>query len=931
MKEYIKPSVIRVRDESGTFIPVAAIRGEKGESGGPMWIRYADNADGTNFTVDWHKGQNYIGIMLGEDPSEDPSDYNWVELPKGETGPAGLAGSKGDKGDSVRFAYAREPYKRDTINQNGSVETSHNLEYSLTWEEGMTWLGLYKGSTEPSDKKDYTWIQLPKGDSGNDYRIRIQYAKKNVESIVKSTDLMYVARYSPLESYFYETNGFILATNVGEGKRYTPLTPTGRRTLFTNEDVYRTVDTQYANTAMYFIKQGESSILKQVKEYSPHNGYFTETGKTRSSHWSDTVAAPLTVIEGCFVYPDICTTVYCFKHPELKENVYYYVKNVNGEVTYPLLSKTVGLRTYQKTESVYSENELTRASVDGQLHNVPYLYTTDGVSSIYYIDIEDDLDITTRQYFQLSYSTGGTGITMVKWFTLLTGPNHEEEAFYIPTDIRIKTYESSDNERMTQLDVTSTNNQSPIYDYVDYILQESGGVKADSINVLISENMDIYESMEYYDTYNDNVDFMGIYIGTKTNIESYEYTWLRIKGSTGRTGGPVYIRYAKANTSGGSALIDVASVSETWSTGYEYIGIGLGADAGSDDENVYGDGRNSDGSIYNWIPLFKGVKGDKGDTGNPGLNGKDGKPSALLFRFSPFPNGVDYEGKPLMYSNRDAQPCPYVGICKTAYYDPDTNMAVTDNEDPSNFLWLELPDSESIEQYSALLSTVAGRTTVSIPTKSSEPIPVNEIALELYNTIESRIDTTEAVERNLESYRLNSRKNDNANIDKLNVAVGYMRELLKRIRTLEAQHPLLPSSGSVELPYFDYSNVEAENTPTNTSFSAHVKFNSNSRYDIYYMSTMCTNDSTVWVKLKAGYSSILSTDEVYLYRVPLDPTEETVKIQLSDSAYATSDGYYWYLLLKSSIEDQLLAPLNTTVPENLYDYLIIEREKPADA
>ena len=944
MKEYIKPSVIRVRDESGTFIPVAAIRGEKGESGGPMWVRYADNADGINFTVDWHKGQNYIGIMLDEDPSEDPSDYNWVELPKGETGPAGIAGTKGDKGDSIRFAYAHEPYKRDTINQNGSIETVYNNDYSVIWESGMTWIGIYAGIDEPANKKYYTWIQLPKGEPGSS-SVSIVYGKGTVNYTAESHSFREFVKYIPTKNYYYEYGReYTVANYVGTDKRFTNfIALTDTKTILTRKQIYSAYDNVDLKR-VYVALNADRTMLQFAIEWTPDKGWFEDTNST-----VDSLPEGSTIIVGAITISGRDGTIYAhtvgtqtrYYQEDILDNkrVYRVLKNVN-KLVYFTVSNSCWSKS--KADAQYDVEE-QKYIVVKDYESYPVYKLTNSSNTRYALLMKGSQirnGVTDSDGTEVATNSIAKNITyywLVDKIDSNSPTDHNDFAYYIPTDIRLENVDISS--LRVHYDISLTTGDSPVYSYTEF----PEGYKDDQGNWIapspithygaVYSKLTSYDDLEVFDKYSDDADYMGVYFGNKDNPIKSDYQWLKIKGSTGRTGGPVYIRYAKTNTKGGVALVDIDSIAETWlGHDYNWIGIGVGDMVYAND---YGEGNNEDDSIYTWIPILRGIAGEKGDTGPAG---KDGKPSAMLFRYSPFSDGINPDtGEPYMFEYRGPTDI-YIGICKTAYYDPDTNQAVTDADEPDNYLWLELPDTDTIKTYGQRIGEVDGRTWVDterLDLDSGEMVPssepVNQFVKDLSTKVDEFTEDHVAIQRNLESYRLTSRKNDNANIDKLNVAVGYMRELLKRIRTLEAQHPILPSSGSIELPYFDYSNVEAENTPTNTSFSAHVKLNSNSRYDIYYMSTMCTNDSTVWVKLKAGYSSILSTDEVYLYRVPLDPTEETVKVQLSDSAYTTSDGYYWYLLLKSSTEDQLLAPLNTTVPESLYDYLMIEKDKPADA
>lgn len=52
-----------------------------------LFIRYSEYSDGSDMTEDWHDGQKYIGTMVGEVASSDPSDYDWALFvgPSGES------------------------------------------------------------------------------------------------------------------------------------------------------------------------------------------------------------------------------------------------------------------------------------------------------------------------------------------------------------------------------------------------------------------------------------------------------------------------------------------------------------------------------------------------------------------------------------------------------------------------------------------------------------------------------------------------------------------------------------------------------------------------------------------------------------------------------------------------------------------------------
>lgn len=960
--------VLRVRDPAtGEFKTIPAIRGERGPQGGPLTIAYAWDPDpSTEFTVEWQSTtedkdqQTYIGVAT-YDGSDDglaaltKSDYKWMQIPSGKdgkNGTDGLRGEKGEKGekgnaDRVYFAYAYEPYDTITFTPSGQVINTYNTVYDSKWSEGMTWLGVFSGVQPPTAKSDYTWVKMPKGESGTG-SVKYRYAKKSADRIVVKDRLRAVAQYSPIKTYYIEGSDLFKTEDViGKGKRYTSVdTLPMTLTLLTFKQVYRAFN---SSEEMYFAYDSDMSYIRTLIRVDPEAGYYLDIDNS-----VDDISEYSYLIKGAITNTG-CTEIYhCPSKKDTDFEYYRITIDKTGNKKYIGLQHKVGAtltRTNEyRNDLSFGKDEWfeTEGGWDWYWTTIepPYLVRVDDLPDNYKIICRrgigtrsSHLEGSTLVYQQESqivdhyYIDYGIGQGLNRYLLLSGDPSTEFaylETSYAVAEAENPTWGSTLTGPITGI---LANGHIPVYKYAQELKDSIGNPISDSMYVVRDSDYSTFQNVTYYTEYNDEADHIGIYFGVKNDPSYDEYNWIPFRGKRGPTGGPVYIRYAKSNTKGGAALIDVTSITETW-LGYEYewIGIGVGDITYA---NEYGEGNNSDDSIYTWIPILRGITGEKGDTGPAG---KDGKPSALLFRYSPFSDGINPDtGNAYMHDYRGPTDI-YIGICKTAYYDPVTNQAVTDEDEPGNYLWLELPDATTIKEYGTRLGNIDERTwieTESLDLDSGTMVPSFEPVNMYVKDLSTKVDEFEkdhaVIQANLESYRLTSRKNDNANIDKLNVAVGYMRELLKRIRELESLHPLHPSSGSIELPYFDYSAVESENVPTNTSFSAHVKTNSNGRYDTYYISTLCTNDSTVWVKLKTGFDSILSSTDVYMFKVPLDPNEDIVRVQLSDTDYVASNGYYWYLLFKSKEENLLIQPMSPSVPENLYDYLIIERDKPTDA
>lgn len=63
--------------DTGDYEPLISLRGDS------VFIRYSANADGSNFTEHWTKGQKYIGLATAAVAPTLASDYEWTEFSGG--------------------------------------------------------------------------------------------------------------------------------------------------------------------------------------------------------------------------------------------------------------------------------------------------------------------------------------------------------------------------------------------------------------------------------------------------------------------------------------------------------------------------------------------------------------------------------------------------------------------------------------------------------------------------------------------------------------------------------------------------------------------------------------------------------------------------------------------------------------------------------
>ena len=171
-------------DKGDTGVP-----GEKGKDGTTYytWIKYSDNADGTDLYDTPKDTTKYIGIATNKTTSSEGSDkteYRWskfkgdqgiqgIQGPQGEQGPQGPQGEQGEKGDKGDQGLQGVP---GTPGADGKTYYTW-IRYADTIEgtgisndpTGKTYIGFAYNKTtqtESDTPTDYTW-SLIKGDKGD--------------------------------------------------------------------------------------------------------------------------------------------------------------------------------------------------------------------------------------------------------------------------------------------------------------------------------------------------------------------------------------------------------------------------------------------------------------------------------------------------------------------------------------------------------------------------------------------------------------------------------------------------------------------------------------------------------------------------------------------------------------------------------------------
>lgn len=151
------------------------VDGQNGKDGSSsfLWIRYSQNADGSNMTTD-PTGAKYIGVATTKTSTAptNNTDYQWSLV-------KGTDGVKGEKGADGQTSYLHIKYSNDggkTFTANGG-------------ETVGDWIGTYVDFTEldSTNVTDYTWnkvkgdqgpqgVQGPKGADGQSLYTWVKYA-----------------------------------------------------------------------------------------------------------------------------------------------------------------------------------------------------------------------------------------------------------------------------------------------------------------------------------------------------------------------------------------------------------------------------------------------------------------------------------------------------------------------------------------------------------------------------------------------------------------------------------------------------------------------------------------------------------------------------------------------------------------------------------
>ena len=114
-------------DEDGNLLVPGRVQAEEERTS--VWVRYSANADGTDYTDEWHEGQHYIGVATSHDEPKDKSEYEWC-LFRGEQGEKGEKGDKGDKGEKGDLGILPNKSSEILLWAFGTNGT-HGLEYTF--------------------------------------------------------------------------------------------------------------------------------------------------------------------------------------------------------------------------------------------------------------------------------------------------------------------------------------------------------------------------------------------------------------------------------------------------------------------------------------------------------------------------------------------------------------------------------------------------------------------------------------------------------------------------------------------------------------------------------------------------------------------------------------------------------------------------------
>lgn len=165
-----------ILQDSDYYTTPICVTGEKGATGAAAttyytWIKYADDANGTNMADDPVKSdgtfREYIGFAYNKTTateSNTPSDYKW-SLFRGAQGPQGIQGPQGNNGNSL---YTWIKYA-DSVLSTGYPNTMYDTPKNTTKYIGIA---VNKTTaTESTVPSAYSWSKF-RGDDGTSFSVK---------------------------------------------------------------------------------------------------------------------------------------------------------------------------------------------------------------------------------------------------------------------------------------------------------------------------------------------------------------------------------------------------------------------------------------------------------------------------------------------------------------------------------------------------------------------------------------------------------------------------------------------------------------------------------------------------------------------------------------------------------------------------------------
>ncbi len=150
-----------------------------GADGKSIFIKYAQDIDGSNAQSTWQEGFDYIGIFIGYAEPEDSISYNWTRFvgPQGETGPEGpegprgfdgLPGEKGEPGNSIEsITFVKVLENGNWLYSLNFTDGKNELIESPKGPEGEQGTQGVQGIQGVQGLQGEQGIQGPKGDKGD--------------------------------------------------------------------------------------------------------------------------------------------------------------------------------------------------------------------------------------------------------------------------------------------------------------------------------------------------------------------------------------------------------------------------------------------------------------------------------------------------------------------------------------------------------------------------------------------------------------------------------------------------------------------------------------------------------------------------------------------------------------------------------------------